>query len=99
MNDFNQALKLSPDFSEAYYRRGISKLKSRQYRDSIEDFKRSLDLDTELENPGIYDGMGCCYHAMEKFDQAVSYFNLALEKDPENILFLMNRSQCFFDLG
>jgi lipoprotein NlpI len=56
VNDFNQAIKLDANFSEAYYRRGVSKLKSRRFHEAIEDFKMSLELDTNQENPGVYDG-------------------------------------------
>ena len=31
-------------------------MKSRRYLESIEDFKLSLDYDTNNENPGVYDG-------------------------------------------
>jgi tetratricopeptide (TPR) repeat protein len=35
INDFNQAIKLDENYAEAYYRRGISQLKSRRYNESI----------------------------------------------------------------
>lgn len=56
VNDFNAAIKLDAHFSEAYYRRGVSQLKSRRYVEAIDDFRKSLELDTQLENPGVYDG-------------------------------------------
>jgi len=46
VNDFNSAIDLDPNFSEAYYRRGVSKLKSRGYHEAIEDFRKSLELET-----------------------------------------------------
>ncbi len=56
VNDFNSAIEIDPNFSEAYYRRGISKLKSRRYHEAIEDFRKSLELDTSSENSGVFDG-------------------------------------------
>jgi lipoprotein NlpI len=56
INDFNSAIKLDEKFSEAFYRRGVSKLKSRRYHEAIDDFKMSLELDVNQENPGVYDG-------------------------------------------
>lgn len=56
INDFNQAIAIEPRYSEAFYRRGISQLKSRRYMEAIEDFKQSLDLDTKHENAGVFDG-------------------------------------------
>ena len=67
VNDFNAAIALEPKFSEAFYRRGVSQLKSRRYMEAIEDFVRSLELDVDSENPGVYDGQGCCYHALQDY--------------------------------
>ena len=97
--DFNTALKLDPEFSEAYFHRGISELKSRRPKDAIDDFKKALDLEQSNDNPGIYDGLGCCYHALKDYEIALSYMDLAISKDGTNVSFLMNRSQCFFELG
>jgi tetratricopeptide (TPR) repeat protein len=41
INDFNQAIKIDPTYSQAFFRRGVSQLKSRRYLESIEDFKTS----------------------------------------------------------
>ena len=98
INDFNDAIKIDPSYAEAFYRRGISQLKSRRYLESIEDFKTSQDLDTKNENAGIYNGLACCYHALRDFDKALSFFHTAIDKDQTNLEFLMSRSQCYYDL-
>ncbi len=98
INDFNSAIAIEPGYSEAFYRRGISQLKSRRYLEAIEDFKQSLELDIKNENPGVFDGQGSCYHALRDYDQALSFFNIAIDKDKNNTSFLMNRSQCYYDL-
>jgi len=68
-------------------------------RDAIEDFKRSNELDFDTKNPGVFDGLGCCYHALQKYDDAISYFNEAIDKTQgENVEFLKNRAQCYYDL-
>jgi lipoprotein NlpI len=46
INDFNSAIAIEASYSEAFYRRGISQLKSRRYLEAIEDFKTSLELDS-----------------------------------------------------
>jgi lipoprotein NlpI len=57
INDFNAAINIDSTYAEAFYRRGISQLKSRYYMEAIEDFKLSFELDTKPEkNPGVYDG-------------------------------------------
>lgn len=98
INDFNEAINIDSTNAEAFYRRGISQLKSHNSEQAIEDFKQSLELVTEsVKNPGIYDGLGSCYHALRDYEKALNYFNTAVEKDQTNTQFLINRAQCFSD--
>ena len=109
VEDFNRAIELKESYSKSWFHRGTSKLQSAQLmnysekqskiRDALEDFKESLSLDTKQENAGILDGLGCCYHAMSEFDEGIKYFNEALAKEPQNIEFLKNRAQCYYDMN
>lgn len=86
--------------SEAYFRRGISKLASKNFHDAIKDFGLSEDLEempTEKRNAGIPDGIGQCFHSLRDFDHAMSYYDQAIEMDDTNTDFLMHRSQCYYD--
>ena len=57
VNDFNLAIKIDLEFSDAYYRRGVSKLKSKLYHEAIADFKKSYEFDKkEKKNAGVFDG-------------------------------------------
>lgn len=101
INDFNAAIALDNAYAEAFYRRGISQFKSRRYLEAIEDFKESYELDRQnsrADNAGIFDGQGSCFHALRDYDQALSFFNSAIDKDAKNTQFLMNRAQCYYDL-
>ena len=69
IQDFNSAIKCEPDFADSFFYRGVSKLKSRRYMDAIDDFNTAIDKGSE--NPGIYDGLGCCFHALKDFDKAI----------------------------
>ena len=74
---------------------GVSKLKSRLVREAIEDFKQSELLE---DNPAVYDGLGCCYHALRDFDEAIEHFDKAIQAKDNNVEFLKNRAQCYFDM-
>ena len=74
---------------------GVSKLKSRLPRDAIKDFEQSAMLE---ENPAVYDGLGCCYHALGNFDEAIEQFEKAILAKENNVEFLKNRAQCYFDM-
>lgn len=93
--DFKEAIRIEPEYAISHFHMGVSKLKSRLIREAIEDFKQSELLD---DNPQVYDGLGCCYHALRNFDEAIENFNKAITARPNNIEFLKNRSQCFYDM-
>lgn len=100
--DFNKSIELDPELSEGYFRRGISKLNSKQYHEAIKDFEKSAQtesIDDDKRNAGIPDGLGCCYHALKEMDKALEYYNDAVQGNDENTEFLMHRAQCYYDLG
>jgi tetratricopeptide (TPR) repeat protein len=107
IQDFNSAIDLDFDLSEGYFRRGFSKFYSQNYNEAIIDFKTAeekerLHLETDpnlIKNAGIPDGLGCCYHALEQFVDAIDNYNTAITMDPSNTQFLMHRSQCKYDQG
>ena len=93
--DFERAIELDPYEAVSYLHKGVSKLKSHMTHEAIIDFNKSEDLE---QNPAVYDGLGCCYHAQAKYDEAINFFNQAIEKKPNNVQFLKNRSQCYYDM-
>ena len=57
-----------------------------------------MNENPEMEkNAGIPDGLGCCYHALGDFENALLHYNDAIEMDPKNTDFLMHLSQCEYD--
>jgi len=61
ISDFNNALSIDTELSEAFYRRGISKLYSKSYNEAIKDFmlaQRYEEADEDKRNHGIPDGLG-----------------------------------------
>lgn len=48
--DFNQTIKLNPDFAGAYYDRGIAYRLEGDKQSTIQDFKRILQL---IKNPAL----------------------------------------------
>ena len=61
IQDFKTAIEIEPEYGPSHFHMGVSKLKSRLVHEAIEDFKQSEVLDY---NPAVYDGLGCCYHAL-----------------------------------
>lgn len=78
-------MEIHPELSEAFYRRGVSKLYSKKYYEGIKDFmmaNRYEEAEEDKRNHGIPDGLGCCYHALKEMDKAIEYYNDAVKGDP-----------------
>ena len=88
--------KLKARIGTRMWEKGNDQLLQDPIREAIEDFKRSENLD---QNPvAVYDGLGCCYHALRDYEEAIDYFNKAISAKENNIDFLKNRAQCYFDM-
>ena len=46
----------------------------------------------------IYDGLGCCYHALKDYDLVFNNMDVAISKDPNNVQFYMNRAEAYYDI-
>lgn len=102
--DFERAIALEERYSPAHFYLGISKLNDHKPEEAKVHFERALDLDTNRENPGIFDGLARCYHRLGRYQEAIEEFKnaLNLEKEKGNhfpVEFLKNYAQCYFDMG
>ena len=75
IEDFQEAIRIDPNYSLSHFHLGVSKLKSRQVREAIEDFKRADVLDENSDNSAIFDGLGQCYHALRDYPQAIEQYD------------------------
>ena len=73
----------------AHFHLATSRLKDGDISAAIEDFKRSEQIES---SPAIHDGLGCCFHSMKDYENALAAFDKAINAEPTNIEFLKNRS-------
>lgn len=69
-----------PDFAEAWNRRAVLHFIAGQYKKSLDDCQRVIDL-----NPihfGAIHGLGLCYAALGEYSAAIQAFRRALEIQP-----------------
>jgi tetratricopeptide (TPR) repeat protein len=79
-----QTILDQPDFVEAWNRRAVLYYLQQQYRKSLHDCERVVQL-----NPvhfGALHGMGLCYAALGDYGAAIRAFRRALEIQPHAIL-------------
>jgi len=81
--DFERAIVLEETYSPAHFYLGISKLHDHKPNEAKVHFEKALGLDTNRENPGIYDGLAQCYHKLGKFTEAIEEFKNAIKAEEE----------------
>lgn len=78
----------------------MSKFALKRFKEAIVEFKTAQDKENKQvsedpsmsRNPGIENGLAQCYHTLTDYEKAMYYYLNAIEMDPKNTNFLMNRA-------
>ena len=90
---YTEAIKLKPDFVNAYNNRGLAYAEKSDFGAAIEDYSKAIDLDPELTE--VYNNRGVAYHHTGDFGAAISDFNKSIDLDPEDARFYNNRGLAY----
>jgi len=82
INNYSEAIKVNPNYVDAYVARGASKANSGQYQDAITDYKKAEELG--YAKSILYSNLGISYYGLKKADSALLYLEKALILDPSN---------------
>jgi tetratricopeptide (TPR) repeat protein len=77
---FNEAIRISPRFAEAYNQRGIAHFLMDRYALSVEDCRRATTL--MPCHFGAWAGMGHCYTQLGRLKRAMQCYQKAVEINP-----------------
>ena len=76
---FTEAIKLRPEFAEAYHQRGLVYTLQKDY--AIADFSKAIEL--ERNNALFYYNRGLAYALQTDFDSAIADLNKTVELKPD----------------
>lgn len=103
-HDFNaviklcdEAIKLNPNSSLAYGKRGAAYSVTNQIERSLADLNKAIELDST--NADNYNNRGATFGNMKNFNAAVADFTKAIELDPKNAMAYNNRGGTLRYLG
>ena len=77
IKDFDQAIRLKPDFFLAYHLRGVAKKRLGQYNAAIKDFDQVIRLKPDDAN--TYHWRGVAKHKLERNSEALQDFQTSLK--------------------
>jgi putative GTP pyrophosphokinase len=106
-NQFNEAisqytriLELKPNnniLSIIYKHRGMANFACSCYKEAIDDFSNSLDLDKQSYKSAYYRGV--VYSVMKQYEKAIDDYTLSLTINPYQSFCLFRRGQAYYHVG
>jgi tetratricopeptide (TPR) repeat protein len=79
--DFNQAIRLKPDYAEAYLNRGSTYGEKGRFDEAMADLTQAIRL--KPDNGIAYYNRGVVYTAKGKLDEAIAEYNQAIRFKPD----------------
>jgi Tfp pilus assembly protein PilF len=95
--DYDQAIRLNPEYAEAYNNRGYAYYWNDDATHAIADY--SLAIELRPNYPYAYNNRGAAYMASGHPDQAISDFDDALQLQPDFPQAYINRGNAYLRLG
>ena len=81
--DFDKAIKIDPEYAEAYYCRGLAKNYFLDYAGSITDFGKAIEMDPESKKAFENGDIGTNYQ-LEDYAGAIADFDMAIKINPKH---------------
>ncbi len=82
LKNLNKAIKIKPQWAEAYLKRGQVYYELSKYKEMIKDCETALEYDKNLVQ--AYFNLGIAQYNLKDYTKALSYFNTFLEKIPKD---------------
>src|SRR5216683_211726 len=97
IQDFDEAIRLNPDFAEAFYGRGNARVAKGEYDNAIQDYSQAIQL-----KPGDFEAFrnrGATFASKGEYDRAIQDFNQAIRLKPDFADAFSNRAGAFAGKG
>jgi len=97
---FDSAIKCDADYSDAYYQKGVILVTHEKLRLGLKNLETSKELGLDTDDFVIASTLcGAAYLDLEKYEDALSAFDDALEHDDENYDALYGKACALYHLG
>ena len=97
IEDFNMAIELKNDYSQAYYNRGLTYDENGKIEKALENYNKAIKLKPDYAE--AYGNRGSIYIKESKFDKAVADYNIAIKLRPDLAEVYYNRSIVYANEG
>ena len=90
----NRAIKIDPEYAEAYFLRGMSYSRIKNYDEAISDYTKCIKYDSS--HAEAYYWRGRAYYHLEDYSNAISNYNKAIKIDTDNIYYYYSRGTTYY---
>ncbi len=91
--DYTRAIRIRPDYADAYTNRGIWYRRKGQYGKAIADYNRAARI--KPNDADIYNNRGVAYKNMRRYDKAIADYNKAIHLNPKYASSYYNRGRVY----
>ncbi len=97
IEDYNQAIRLDPNYALAYYGRGHARYHLGDLQEAIADYNQAIRLDPNYTN--AYNNRGNARRKLGDLQEAIADYNQAIRLDPNSAGAYNNRGNARYNLG
>ena len=97
VGEFTNAIQVNPNYSNAYWYRGLSYVNLGQYQTAINDYTKAIQLDPD--ETALYFNRGFSYQELGQYQLAINDYTKALQIDPEYFNAYVSRGYSYGKLG
>jgi len=90
IGSLNQAIRVKPDYFEAYLYRGLCYAGKKSFNEAISDYNKAVELNPKNEE--VYFTRGLSYASLGDLNNALSNYNKAIELNPKYVQAYLNRA-------
>ena len=94
---YDRVIEIDRDFADAYYNRGVAKVRLKEFREAIKDFDKAIEL--KPDDIFCYLNRGVAKDQIKEFREAIEDFDKAIDLDPEYPYSYVNRGIAKAKLG
>ncbi len=97
IQDFDEAIRLKPDFAEAFYNRGITFNNRGENDRAIQDYDQAIRLRPNYSE--AFNNRGNAFYGKGEKDLAFRDYDQAIRLKPDNVEAFSNRGKAFLGMG
>ncbi|MEC9309131.1 MAG: tetratricopeptide repeat protein, partial [Chloroflexota bacterium] len=97
IDNYNQAITLDPDYSDAYKNRGATYSVLQEYGQAIDNYNHAISFDSS--DPMTYFNRGNAFYDLREYQQAIDNYNQVISIDPTNMDAYYSRGRAYDELG